>query len=117
MFSQSRTFGKTLFFVMNTLGCFSIMILVDRLGRKSTLQLASSMVIACVFIVIFIDNWYIKMLFLGIANGCEGCFSNLFNILLNESVRKFLSKIINFNTCLFLKNLTFYLVKDTKFKS
>jgi MFS family permease len=76
---------------MNTLGCFFILLLVDSLGRKSTIQVATVVIITGVVAAAFIDSFYMKMLFLGLANGCEGCFSNIFNILMNESARKFSS--------------------------
>ena len=79
---------------MNTLGCFFILMLVDSLGRKSTLQIAAIVIITGVVAASFIDNWMMKMLFLGLANGCEGCFSNIFNILMNESARKFSTNLL-----------------------
>ena len=65
-----------------------IMILVDKLGRKLTLQVAAICIFFSLVSALLFDSWYLKMLFLGLANGCEGCFSNLFNILLNETACK-----------------------------
>lgn len=62
--------------------------LVDSLGRKTTIHIATIAIITGVVAAAFIDSWILKMVFLGLANGCEGCFSNIFNILLNESACK-----------------------------
>ena len=76
------------FFILNTVGCFCIMVQVDRIGRRQTLWVASAIVIVCLVSAILLDNWYARMILLGIAYGCEGCFSNIFNVLLSESACK-----------------------------
>ena len=72
------------------------MLLIDKKGRKYTAITASSIIICMVFFAALFDNWYIRMVCLGIANGCEGCFSNLFNLIMNESSRKKLLFFANF---------------------
>ena len=93
-FEESRSLGKTAFLVMNTLSCFLTMLLIDLKGRKFTAIAASSIIICMVFFATIFDNWYFKMVCLGIANGCEGCFSNLFNLMMNETSCKIPKKLI-----------------------
>ena len=80
-----RESGKSLFFVMNTVGCFTILNLIDRVGRKLTGWICSIVIISSLALSSVLDNWYIRMICMGLANGCEGCFSNLFNVLMNET--------------------------------
>ena len=74
--------------MFNTLGCFAILMLLDRVGRQMTAWICSITVVTALTTSSIIDHWYLRMILMGLANGCEGCFSNLFNVLMNESSRK-----------------------------
>ena len=83
-----RENGKTLFFVCNCISSFGILMMLDLIGRKNTSTLCAGIIIVCSGIATVVDSWYWKMASLGLTLGCEGCFSNLFNLLMNESSRK-----------------------------
>ena len=80
-----RELGKTLYFFMNTFGCFSILYLLDRIGRRNTAYFTAIVVVTVMSIASVVPHWYVGMLAMGLANGCEGCFSNLFNVIMSES--------------------------------
>ena len=86
---EDRSLGKTVFLVMNTIGCFTILSLVDRYGRKFTMILATTIIIISAISAATFDSWFVRMFLLGLANGCEGCFSNILNLLMNESSRNY----------------------------
>lgn len=82
---NKREQGRTLYYIMNTTTNFVIFLFLDKFGRKVTFYFCGIIFISSVTASCFIDDWFIRMVLMGAANGCEGSFSNFFNVLLNES--------------------------------
>lgn len=63
--------------------------LSDILGRRKVAVLASTMIIVSLIVAYFVDAFYLKLVLLGFAYGCEGTFTSLFNFIMNEASSKF----------------------------
>jgi len=59
--------------------------LSDILGRRKVAVLASTMIIVSLIVAYFVDLFYLKLVLLGFAYGCEGTFTSLFNFIMNEA--------------------------------
>jgi MFS family permease len=80
-----RGTGKFLALLVNSLTCFTMLNLSDLLGRRKVAVIASSLIIISLVLAYFMDNFYIKLILLGFAYGCEGTFTSLFNFIMNEA--------------------------------
>ena len=85
---DERILGRTFYFVFNSLGCVVMLGIVDAFGRKNTLIAASLVALLGMFSSVVVDNWLFRMAAIGLANGSQLCFSNLCNMLMNETSRK-----------------------------
>lgn len=90
-----REEGQTVYFAFVTLVNFMIFILTDKFGRRPSFMLCGSVFIGSVLAACFVDDWFARMALMGAANGCESSFANLFNVIINESTRKFTTLIVS----------------------
>ena len=82
--ARIRNWGKSLYFICNTLGCFCVLSLLDKVGRRVTAVACSIVVSLSLILACLVDSWFVRMILTGLANGCEGCFSNLFIVIISE---------------------------------
>lgn len=88
-----RETGKFICLMVNSFACFMLLFLSDTLGRKAVIILNSTSVIFCLGMAYYVEDYYIKMMFLGWSFGAEGCFSSLFLFMMNEVSRKFVHNL------------------------
>ena len=79
-----RESGKVLCLLVNSLTCFFFLNLSDVYGRKRIIMVNSTIVILALLLAYLLQEYHLKMMFVGLAFGCEGCFSSLYLFLINE---------------------------------
>ena len=67
---------------------FAFQLLMDAIGRRKSLQLATLLVWASSVALWGIDDYLIKMISLGLVTGGDGAFITLFILGMNEATRK-----------------------------
>jgi len=67
---------------------FGFQILMDIIGRRKSLILATVLVYTCSVGLWAIDSFLIKMICLGLVTGSDGAFITLFILGMNEATRK-----------------------------
>jgi MFS family permease len=80
----ARESGKVLCLLVNSLTCFFCLNLSDVYGRKRMIMVNTVCVITALLISYSLNEYHIKMMFVGLAFGCEGSFSSLYLFLINE---------------------------------
>lgn len=80
-----RETGKFLALLVNSITCWIFLNLADIKGRKWVLLVNTLIIIASLVGAGFIDHFYVKMILMGMAYGCEGTFSSLFVFIMNEA--------------------------------
>ena len=80
----ARESGKFVCLLVNSLTCFFCLNLSDVYGRKKMIVVNTIVVILALIASYLCSEYHIKMMFVGLAFGCEGCFSSLYLFLINE---------------------------------
>ncbi len=98
--SLLRESGKSLALLINGIVCFISLNMSDLFGRKFVIIVNTIGIMICLLLAYLIDNFHLKMLFIGISYGLQGAFSSLFVFMMNEVSCKF---YINFSTYITIK--------------
>lgn len=91
-----RERGSSLSLIINPIVYFSLSGLSDFLGRRKSLMIGTAIVWTGYILIYFMPSFIAKMATFGFSTGCDGTFTTLFMLGLNEATRK-LSPITNSN--------------------
>lgn len=80
----ARESGKFVCLLVNSLTCFFCLNLSDVYGRKKMIVANTVCVILALIASYLSTEYHVKMVFVGLAFGCEGAFSSLYLFLINE---------------------------------
>lgn len=82
-----RETGKSLSLMVNALVCFLTLNLSDFVGRRTMLITNSVLLVVSLALAFAANDFYLKMVMIGMAFGSQGAFSSLFIFLINEVSR------------------------------
>lgn len=74
-------------FTASVVSTFLVLSIADHFGRKVAAILAVGTVLLPMLGVICIDDFTLRLIFSGIAQGSEVSFASLFNLIINECTR------------------------------
>lgn len=84
-----RETGKSLSLMVNALVCFLTLNLSDFVGRRTMLVTNSVLLVLSLALAFAANDFYLKMVMIGMAFGSQGAFSSLFIFLINEVSRSY----------------------------
>lgn len=85
---KTRERGSSLSLILNPIVYFSLSSLSDHIGRRTTLMIGTSIVWTGYILLYFMPTFVSKMAAFGFSTGCDGTFTTLFILGLNEATRK-----------------------------
>ena len=82
----SRVFYVSLIFLLNAVVFFSLTAMADIIGRNCTLKLSTTLAIAGIFLIYYIDSYPAKIIMFGLVTGTSSVFQMMYTLGLKESV-------------------------------
>lgn len=79
-----REEARSYFTLMNTVFCLLNLIMTDKFGRVASFWFVFIVTFTGLSLAFFGNNYYLKLLGLGIANACSYTYSSLFTIMMTE---------------------------------